>query len=139
MAVAIPDSHRDLLEGPVLVTLTTLGPDGSPENTVVWCSLEGNTVLVNTAEGRRKPDNVRRDPRVALCALDPNHWGRWIDIRGEVVEIVPDTDARHIAELAGIYTGNPVYYGNVAPEYMAGKEERIIFRIEPKSIAKIAY
>ena len=139
MTVSIPESHRDLLEGPVLVTLTTLGPDGSPENTVVWCSLDGDTVLVNTSEGRRKPDNVRRDPRVALLALDPNNWGRWIDIRGEVVEIVPDTDAKHIAELAGLYTGNPVYYGNVAPAKLEGREERIIFRIQPNRIAKIAY
>ena len=139
MAVPIPASHRDLLEGPVLVTLTTLAPDGAPENTIVWCSLDGDTVLVNTAEGRRKPANIRRDPRVALLALDPNDWGRWIDIRGEVVEIVPDAEAKHIAELAGIYTGNPVYYGNVAPANMEGKEERIIFRIEARSIAKIAY
>ena len=139
MTAQIPESHRDLLEGPILVTLTTLGPDGAPENSVVWCSLDGDTVLVNTTEGRRKSANVRRDPRVALLALDPENWGRWIDVRGEVVEIISDTGAAHIAELAGIYTGKPYYYGNVAPAKMEGKEERIIFRIQPRKIAKIAY
>ncbi len=139
MSIKIPESHRDLLEGPVLVTFTTLGPDGAPENSVVWCSLDGDTVLVNTVEGRRKPANVRRDARVALLALDPDNWGRWIDVRGEVVEIIPDVDEAHIAELAGIYTGTPVYYGNIAPEEMKEKEERIILRIQPRKIAKIAY
>ena len=39
MSATIPDSHLDLIAGPVYAVLTTIAPDGQPENTVVWLSL----------------------------------------------------------------------------------------------------
>jgi hypothetical protein len=54
----IPDSHIDLIEGAVFSILTTISPDGTPENSVIWCSWDGDHVLVNTAEGRRKDKNT---------------------------------------------------------------------------------
>ena len=61
-------------------SLTTMAPSGQPENTVVWCSWDGEYVLVNTADGRRKPDNVRKNPKVALTVIDPQNAFRWIDV-----------------------------------------------------------
>ena len=34
MTVTIPDSHLPLLTGPVYAVLTTIAPDGQPENSV---------------------------------------------------------------------------------------------------------
>ena len=130
----IPDSHRDLLSGPYYAIFTTMAPDGMPENTIVWCSLDGDTVLVNTAEGRRKESNVRQNPKVALCVLDPEDAFRWIDVRGEVDEIEPDPTYANIDLHAKIYTGADSYYGGVQPADMAGAEERIIFRIKPERV-----
>ncbi|MDQ7036858.1 MAG: pyridoxamine 5'-phosphate oxidase family protein [Anaerolineae bacterium] len=50
----IPDTHKSLLDAPIVATLTTVSPDNAPENTIVWCSYDGTHVLVNTAAGRRK-------------------------------------------------------------------------------------
>jgi hypothetical protein len=36
--------------------------DGSPQVTPIWVDVEGNTIVVNTAEGRVKHKNVSRDP-----------------------------------------------------------------------------
>ena len=84
----IPDSHIDLIAGTVYCVLTTVSPEGGPENTIVWSSWDGSHVLVNTADGRRKANNIRNNPKVALIALDPMDAFCWIDVRGIVEEIV---------------------------------------------------
>jgi hypothetical protein len=134
MSQAIAASHLDLIEGPYVATLTTLNPQGAPENTVVWCSWDGQHVLVNTADGRRKPQNVRRDPRVALTVIDPKNPFRWLDVRGVVEEIVPDADYANIDAHARLYAGVDQYYGGVAPAEARGTEERIIFKIRPERV-----
>jgi general stress protein 26 len=40
---------------------------------MVWMDVEGDELLFNTAEGRRKPDNIRRDPRVIVSVQDRNN------------------------------------------------------------------
>lgn len=134
MSSKVPASHVDLLTGPYFAVLTTIAPSGQPENTVVWCSWDGEHVLVNTADGRRKPANVRNNPKVALTVIDPQNPFRWIDVRGEVAEIVPDPDYANINAHAKLYAGVDEYYGNVTPIEMKGKEERIIFKIRPDRV-----
>ena len=64
----IPKSHRDLLEEPVNVVLTTVMPDGQPQNTPIWCDLDGNDVLINTMSSFRKAKNMRLNSMVTLLA-----------------------------------------------------------------------
>jgi PPOX class probable F420-dependent enzyme len=130
----IPDSHIDLIEGPVFSILTTIAPDGMPENSVIWCSWDGDHVLVNTAEGRRKDKNIRSNPKVALTAVDPENPYRWIDVRGTVDQIVDDPDYSNINAHAKIYAGVDEYYGGVAPAESRGTERRIIFKIKPERV-----
>lgn len=134
MSAQIPDTHVDLLTGPIYATLTTISSSGAPENTIVWCSWDGAHVLVNTAEGRRKPQNVRGNPKVALMALDPEDPFRWIDVRGVVEEIAPDPDLVNINAHTRLYVGADEYYGNVMPIEMKGTEERVIFKIKPRRV-----
>jgi PPOX class probable F420-dependent enzyme len=101
---AIPDSHRDLLEGPIDVALVTVMPDGQPQATVVWCNLEGPYVMVNTMKGFRKEQNMRARPRVALLAIDPTDALRWIEVRG-TVELIEEGAQAHLDRLAALYTG----------------------------------
>lgn len=134
MSAAIPPSHLDLIEGPYYAVMTTLSPSGAPENTVVWCSWDGQHVLINTADGRRKPANVRRDPRVALAVIDPSDPFRWLDVRGVVEEIVPDPDYANIDAHARLYAGVNHYYGEFAPAAARGTEQRIILKIRPERV-----
>ncbi|MCB0137983.1 MAG: PPOX class F420-dependent oxidoreductase [Caldilineaceae bacterium] len=134
MSSKVPASHVDLLTGPYFAVLTTVAPSGQPENTVVWCSWDGEHVLVNTADGRRKPANVRNNPKVALTVIDPQDAFRWIDVRGEVAEIVPDPEYANINAHAKLYAGVDEYYGGVSPIELKGKEDRIIFKIRPDRV-----
>ncbi|MCZ7541587.1 MAG: PPOX class F420-dependent oxidoreductase [Anaerolineae bacterium] len=132
MAVQIPASHRDLLDGPVVVTLVTLMPDGQPQATPVWCNTDGDYVLVNSARGRQKDCNMVRDPRVTILAIDPQNPYRWIQVRGKVVEITEEGAVEHISALCKLYTGIEYYY-DFSPG-AKGKETRVKYRIEPVRI-----
>ncbi|MFN2123673.1 MAG: PPOX class F420-dependent oxidoreductase [Candidatus Promineifilaceae bacterium] len=130
----IPESHRELLSGPYFAAFTTIAPDGIPENTIVWCSLDGDTVLVNTTTDRRKYYNVEKNPKVALCVLNPKDPFFWIDVRGEVEELIGDPDFKNIDLHAKIYTGVDSYYGEIQKAEMAGTEERVVMRIRPERV-----
>lgn len=134
MSVTIPKSHLDLVERPIFGVFTTISPQGNPENTIVWFSWDGQYILVNTADGRRKLKNVRANPKVALTVLDPDNAFRWLDVRGEVVEIVEDVGYKNINAHARRYTGQDEYYGNAAPAELKGKETRLIFKIQPRRV-----
>lgn len=133
----IPQSHLDLIAGPVYAVMTTVADDGQPENTVVWCSWDGEYVLVNTVEGRRKHENARQNPLVAITAIDPTDPYRWVDVRGYIQSIVPDEGNANINYHAKLYAGVEAYYGDFAPLDREGSENRIIMKIKPTNV--VAY
>jgi len=67
MSNVIPEKYVDLFQKPAFASLGTLMPDGRPQVTPVWCEFDGQHVIFNSARGRQKDRNVRRDPRVALA------------------------------------------------------------------------
>jgi PPOX class probable F420-dependent enzyme len=100
MSQVIPDKYRDLFSKRAFANLGTLMPDGRPQVTPVWIDLEGDLVLFNSAKGRQKDKNVRRDPRVALSIVDPDNPYRYLEIRGRVAEITEHGANEHIDKLA---------------------------------------
>ena len=131
MATTIPETHRDLIDGPVLVTFTTIMPDGQPQSTIVWCNSDDDHILVNSVAGRRKDKNIRRDPRVTIMALDPKDAYGWLEVRGIVEEITEVGGVDHIDELARLYENTPAFYGYVTPNRVANQETRVIYKIRP--------
>ena len=69
----IPKSHADILDKPSFAHLSTLMSDGSPQASAVWVDTDGPLIVVNSAEGRLKDRNIRRDPRVAISVVDPEN------------------------------------------------------------------
>jgi PPOX class probable F420-dependent enzyme len=127
--IELDERARKLIGEPNLAHLATLMADGSPHVTPVWVDLEGDKVLVNTASGRVKDRNMRRDPRVALSLVSVSDPYERVSIRGRVVDIRNGEEAdRHIDELAKKYMGVDVY-PNRRPD-----EQRLIVEIEPESI-----
>ena len=58
MSALIPNAHRDLLDGPIIVALATRMPNGQAQVTPVWCSYDGRHVIVNATENRQKHKNT---------------------------------------------------------------------------------
>jgi PPOX class probable F420-dependent enzyme len=134
MSVEIPESHRDLIEGPIYSVFTTVTSSGSPMNTVMWCSYDGEHVLVNTRGYSQKIKNIKANPKVALIAVDPENPYRWIDVRGTVEEVVPDEDFNNINAHAKLYRGVDEYYGGVSPIELKGKEDRVVIKMRPLKV-----
>ena len=133
MSSTIPDNLKDLLERPIVVAFATTNPDGQPQVTPVWASLEGDEIWINSAVGRRKDRNVRANPKVTVLSIDPQNAFHWVEIRGEVVAF-DDSDAAlaHINKLSGIYAGNDDYYSFNSES--RGKETRVIYKIRPTRV-----
>ncbi len=125
MRVNIPDSHMDLLEGPVYVQLATHMPNGFIQVNPVWCSFDGTHVLVNSAKGRVKDKNMRANPKVTIHAGDSKNPYRWLEVRGTVEEITEQGADEHIDDLADLYLNQRPY-----PFRQEG-EIRVIYRIKP--------
>lgn len=124
----IPKAYLDLFSKPAFAHLVTLMPDGSPQVTPVWVDLDGNTVIVNTAKGRLKDRNMKRDPRVALAVSDPANPYRYIQVRGRVSDITENGADAHIDKMAKKYLNQDSYPGR-RPD-----EVRVIYRITPEHV-----
>ncbi|MBI3768157.1 MAG: PPOX class F420-dependent oxidoreductase [Deltaproteobacteria bacterium] len=126
----IPEAFRPLLGDDVkaYANLATVLPDGSPQVTPVWFDTDGRTIRVNSAKGRWKDRNMRRDGRVALAIMDPSNPYRYVQIRGRVERIAEDGADAHIDRLAKKYLGADTY-----PFRQAG-EVRIIYTIRPERV-----
>jgi PPOX class probable F420-dependent enzyme len=132
MAVQISEGIRTMFEEANFGHLATLMPDGSPQVTAVWVDFDGTHILVNTAEGRQKPRNVRRDPRVAIDVIRQGSEYAFAQVRGRVVEITREGAEEHIDKLAKKYLGRDKY-----PFRQPG-EQRIIFKIAPEHVSSMA-
>src|SRR5437764_3997506 len=123
MPDVIPEKFRDLFNKKAFASLTTIMPDGSPQTTPVWCDSDGEHVIFNSAKGRQKDRNVRRDPRVAMAIIDPENAYRYLEVRGKVVEITEDGAAAHIDKMAKKYLGVEKYaYGQAG-------EVRVLYKV----------
>ena len=92
---------------PNLAYLATVSADGSPHLSPLWADTRDGMILLNTAEGRTKVENVRRDPRVAVSIHDQAHPHPPVAVLGTVVEITSEGALEHIDTLARRYTGEP--------------------------------
>lgn len=129
---AIPASHRDLAECPPVAALSTVGADGYPQTSAVWCDLEGELIRVNTMRGFAKERNMRRNPRVTLLCYDPAQPLRYLEIRGSVVEMSERGAREHLDAIASKYAGRPVrYFGDMIPTRFADDEVAVLCRIRP--------
>ena len=79
MPATIPESHKDLLDGPIYVQMATYMNDGSIQVNPVWCSFDGSHILINSALGRVKDKNLRANPTITILAMDPENPYRWLE------------------------------------------------------------
>lgn len=128
MPATLPEEVRKLFQEPNYAHIATLMPDGSPQVSAVWVGIDGDHILVNTAEGRAKPRNVRRDPRVAVSITQQDNPYSTASIRGRVVKITREGADTHIDQLAKKYLGQDRY------PFRSAKEQRLILVIEPEHV-----
>ena len=129
MAEQIPDAFKDILQKRGYAHLATLMKDGSPQVTPVWYDFDGIHIRINTAKGRLKDKNMRRDKQVALSIQDPDNPYRYLAIRGDIDEITENGADAHIDSLAKKYLGKDRY------PFRAPDEVRVIYKIRPQKVS----
>ena len=127
----IPPSHADILDKASFAHLSTLMSDGSPQASAVWVDTDGPLIVINSAEGRLKDRNIRRDPRVAVSIVDPENPYRSLMIRGRVAKISNDGADAHIDKMAKKYMGVDEY------PFRTPNEVRVMYYIEPERVASM--
>jgi PPOX class probable F420-dependent enzyme len=129
MADKIPEPFRDLFAKVAYANLATVMPDGSPQVTPVWFDYDGECLRINSAKGRIKDKNMRRNKRVAVSIQDPDNAYRYLAVRGNVEEITEQGADAHIDSLAKKYLGKDKY------PFRGPGEVRVIYKIRPEKVS----
>jgi PPOX class probable F420-dependent enzyme len=126
---ALSDKARKLFTDPNYLFVGTINADGSPQVTPVWTDVQDGRIRFNTAVGRVKERNLRRDPRIgmSITARD-NPWDK-VDVRGRATDFIEGEEAdAHIDDLSEKYTGQRPY------PWRNPEERRVIVVIEPERV-----
>jgi PPOX class probable F420-dependent enzyme len=91
-------NQRTFLEEKRFAVVGTKNPDGSPHLAVMWYVVDGDDIVVNSAQGRVKDRNLAADPRMSVLVEDGYRWIR-IDGRAKIEhdQTVAHADIRRLA------------------------------------------
>ncbi len=123
LPAALSERIRAFLSPPRFAALATIDPDGTPHQAVVWYALDGDSVLVNSREGRHWPANLERNPNIHLAIYDDAEPTHWIGLKGRG-RLLRDGDAA-LDDIMAIARR----YGDADPGRFRG-QARVTFAIE---------
>ncbi|WP_406496195.1 PPOX class F420-dependent oxidoreductase [Streptomyces sp. NBC_00846] len=130
MTAALSAELKALLDTPVFVTVATIQPDGSPQVSPVWVKRDGDDLLISTTVGRRKEQNLSRDPRVSVVVQPFDAPYTYAEIRGTAT-LTTEGGQALIDELSVKYTGKK--YAEFNPT-AGDDDERVVVRITPRKV-----
>jgi PPOX class probable F420-dependent enzyme len=108
MPAPLSDRVAAFLTRPNPAVMGTVGKHGRPVTVATWYLLEpSGQVLLNLDAERVRLRHIRRDPRIALTAIDLADWGNHVSLQLEAATITDDEGLRDIDALATHYTGSP--------------------------------
>lgn len=123
----IPDALRDLLENPNYGALGTVRPDATVQVNPMWFEFDGEHVLFTHTTTRQKYRNLRANPSMSLMVFDPAQPYRYIEVRGRLVDEVPDPEGAFYVRLGQ-------RYGNAAQEAPADRADRVILKMSVEKV-----
>jgi PPOX class probable F420-dependent enzyme len=122
------DSERELIKGRNFCHVASHNADGSIHATLVWVDLDGDRVVLNSARGRRWPENVERDGRATLLIANSENPQEYVRIRGRLDEATEEGALDVINALSKKYMDLDEYPG------LQPGEVRVTLKLTPESI-----
>ncbi len=122
------EQAREFVRSNHRAVLATFRRDGRPALSPVLADVDPEGyVVISTRETAMKTRHVERDPRVALCVLNPGFFGAWIQVEG-TASILRLPDA--MEPLVGYYRRTAGEHPDWA-DYRAAmaRERRVLLRI----------
>ena len=105
--IQVPDSHRDLLEQPLIAHVATVRADGGPMSNPMWFGWDGERIRLTHTKTRQKFRNLQAEPRVALSITDPAESQRYLEVRGVVESTDDDAGGNFYRQLRARYGVDP--------------------------------
>lgn len=129
MAYQLTDDDKKLLarETKAMAYLALTLSDGTPQVSPIWFDWDGTHIILNTARGRVKDKVMKKHPMVALTITPPGDPGRYLLIRGRVVQETEEGAFDTICSLKEKYDGTRDF------KKPAG-QVRVTYKISPEKI-----
>jgi PPOX class probable F420-dependent enzyme len=126
----LPAHIHAFLDAPRFAAIATIDPDGAPRQALIWYTLDGDDLIINSAVGRRWPANLARDPRIALSIADQADGYRWVGLTGTATPITDQPTAQaDIAAMARRYHADDPEEAEDLIRNRFERQTRISFRI----------
>ncbi|HET7523568.1 MAG TPA: PPOX class F420-dependent oxidoreductase [Acidimicrobiales bacterium] len=107
-------------------------PDGEPQpSPVVHGVDEAGKVVVSSREPAYKVRNLRRDPRVTLCAFTDNFFGEWVTVEGRADIVALPEALEPLVDLYRSVAGEHPDWADYREAMV--REKRVIISITPVS------
>lgn len=106
MSATIPADHLDILENPNYGHLGTVRPDNTVQVNPMWFLYDGENIRFTHTTRRYKYRNLQLNPSMSLSVVDPTEPDRRLELRGRLVEAIPDPEGVFYVTLGRRY-GNP--------------------------------
>jgi hypothetical protein len=92
----IPNTHLDMLTRPLIPHLATILPDGAPRSSPAWFVYDGEFLKISSTTTHIVYTTVAANPNVAISISDPDVSMRYLEIRGVIVRIEEDPEAKQL-------------------------------------------
>ncbi len=103
MTVDIPAQLEYLLERPFYGSLGIVRPDGSPQVNPMWFERVGDTIHFTHTNKRAKYRYLQANPAMSFLVFDPADPMIYIEVRGSLIEVIPDPTGAFYVELQERY------------------------------------
>jgi len=99
--------YRRLLELPLYGHLGTIRPDDTVQVNPMWYEFDGTHVRFTHTTTRQKFRNLQHNPSMSLSIVDPDEPTHYLEVRGTLVETIPDPEGAFYMHLGERY-GKPL-------------------------------
>jgi len=124
----LDDSERALIKGRNFCHVASRNADGSIHSTLVWADLDGDHVVLNSAQGRKWPENVKRDGKATLLIANSENPYEYVRIRARLDEATEEGALDVINALTKKYMGLDEYPG------LQPGEVRVTLKLAPERV-----
>ncbi|MCU1551049.1 MAG: class F420-dependent enzyme [Glaciihabitans sp.] len=125
----IPADYANLLEQPIYAHLGTIRPDDTVQVNPMWFQFDGKYLRFTHTTKRAKYRNLQHNPSMSVSLIDPDNPFRYLEVRGKLVEVVPDPTGAFYVVLGK-------RYGNATQEPPRDSADRVILVMSVEHTSK---